>query len=781
MWKFLKSIVFIGTVLITTTLIETKAGEYAKEYWDISLLKNNLTCVEISPYGILVGQNSKQKEGNFYNGIYFSPDFGESWDKKGLKDRGINDIKTNENKIYAATENKQDGKPAGLYYSEDSGKTWKHLGRDVKANSLEIDSNYIYLGTENQGLWISNDNGKTWKNALTKGELQEDTIKRIHLEKDLVMIETSQGFWISTNKGETFTRRLNIWVKSAILGFFTIYAGTEKNGIITSNNYGETWKVLNKLNEVEVRYLKRNGNIIFAATKSIFEPYINLYYAKNPGGTWINTQLTEFEIDEIRDIATAKNITSSSVFMVSNRGIHKLKINNKLPKEPFLGKLWKEQKDTDLIGKITSFFDHEYPFLGYSLHNEPSNASDTTLNFLGQRAKEPTIYYSTHNGYDFALPYGTEVTAPADGIASYYYCPDCGYSIKIDHLNGYQTTYMHLQKDGLIASSHGQEQEVKEGDVIGKIGMTGRTTGPHLHFQIKRDLKGDGNFSYSFVDGILDPFGWKSQKIWDPWPLYRWEDIRGWHQGVESIYLWKEAWNTSEIIEVFKGNPVLLELSNISVEVSPDIKRYPLNLKLVKYGQAENKDMKYINNTAFLIEARDLAGNLIHDLENFVSLRVKLPNQLPKNILTDSLKLFHWNDKTSVWEPLDTYHNYAENTLEASTQTISLFAAFANTQKQDTYTQLKLYGTKAGDWYLEYPLVQMHNEYNDEIIYSMTGADWNTFEEPFHIDNEGVTALRYKDKTLDGREITRIKLIRVSTKGNPRKTLKYKGLRFTLK
>ena len=63
------------------------------------------------------------------------------------------------------------------------------------------------------------------------------------------------------------------------------------------------------------------------------------------------------------------------------------------------------------------------------------------------------MYYSSHDGYDYSLKYGTNILAPADGFAEYHYCNPCGNSIKINHLNGYQTTYMHLQKEGLITGA----------------------------------------------------------------------------------------------------------------------------------------------------------------------------------------------------------------------------------------------------------------------------------------------------------------------------------------
>jgi len=86
-----------------------------------------------------------------------------------------------------------------------------------------------------------------------------------------------------------------------------------------------------------------------------------------------------------------------------------------------------------------------------------------------------------HTGLDIAGPIGTPIRAAADGVVALA-SPDMvltGQTVVINHGYGLQTTYIHMSridvKDG---------QKVKQGDVIGAIGMTGRATGPHLHFGV---------------------------------------------------------------------------------------------------------------------------------------------------------------------------------------------------------------------------------------------------------------------------------------------------------
>lgn len=85
-----------------------------------------------------------------------------------------------------------------------------------------------------------------------------------------------------------------------------------------------------------------------------------------------------------------------------------------------------------------------------------------------------------HTGVDISAPYGTRVVAPADGTVIFAGQRD-GYGniVVIDHKFGIMTRYGHLWKANVQAGDH-----VSRSDVIGYIGMTGRTTGPHLHFEL---------------------------------------------------------------------------------------------------------------------------------------------------------------------------------------------------------------------------------------------------------------------------------------------------------
>lgn len=86
-----------------------------------------------------------------------------------------------------------------------------------------------------------------------------------------------------------------------------------------------------------------------------------------------------------------------------------------------------------------------------------------------------------HSGVDYAAPTGTPITSPADGKVVLTH-PDMFYSgktILIDHGYGVFSSYSHLNEINVK-----ENQIVKQGELIGKVGTTGRSTGPHLHFTV---------------------------------------------------------------------------------------------------------------------------------------------------------------------------------------------------------------------------------------------------------------------------------------------------------
>ncbi len=101
-------------------------------------------------------------------------------------------------------------------------------------------------------------------------------------------------------------------------------------------------------------------------------------------------------------------------------------------------------------------------------------------------ARSPfTLKEMFHNGLDIAAKAGTPVAAPADGLVTTAgFKGDYGYLIIIDHRNGYTTWYAHLQ-----AVKVRKGEQVKRGETIGFVGNSGKSMGPHLHYEVRLNDK----------------------------------------------------------------------------------------------------------------------------------------------------------------------------------------------------------------------------------------------------------------------------------------------------
>jgi murein DD-endopeptidase MepM/ murein hydrolase activator NlpD len=88
---------------------------------------------------------------------------------------------------------------------------------------------------------------------------------------------------------------------------------------------------------------------------------------------------------------------------------------------------------------------------------------------------------SLHKGVDITAPTGTNVRTTADGVVVQAEMVGGGYGrlVIIDHGGGFQTYYAHLSKILVRAG-----QELRRGEVIGLVGSSGRTTAPHLHYEV---------------------------------------------------------------------------------------------------------------------------------------------------------------------------------------------------------------------------------------------------------------------------------------------------------
>ena len=130
----------------------------------------------------------------------------------------------------------------------------------------------------------------------------------------------------------------------------------------------------------------------------------------------------------------------------------------------------------------------------------PLSVGDLTFisSYFGARIDPFFNHQKPHFGLDFVAPIGTKIYSTGDGIVTLSKFSRKGYGneIIIDHSFGYSTRYAHLDE---IFIKEGEK--VKRGQLIGTLGNTGRSTGPHLHYEIQYNKK-PINPIYYYADEI---------------------------------------------------------------------------------------------------------------------------------------------------------------------------------------------------------------------------------------------------------------------------------------
>ncbi len=212
-----------------------------------------------------------------------------------------------------------------------------------------------------------------------------------------------------------------------------------------------------------------NNNLYSSAIKSGIEPNIIIEFARIFGfevdfqrdirkGDWFEIFYEKFEDDNNKVRDTGKIIYAS--MFINGEEINLYNFEYKDEKEYY-----------DIKGKsITK-----------SLMKTPINGARLSSSY-GMR-KHPILGYNKmHRGTDFAAPSGTPIMASGTGVVTRArWCGGGGNCVKIRHNSTYETIYAHMKA---FAKGIKEGRKVKQGQIIGYVGSTGLSTGPHLHYEV---------------------------------------------------------------------------------------------------------------------------------------------------------------------------------------------------------------------------------------------------------------------------------------------------------
>ena len=212
-----------------------------------------------------------------------------------------------------------------------------------------------------------------------------------------------------------------------------------------------------------------SNNLYSAATEADIEPNIIIEFARIYG----------FEIDFQRDIRKGdtfeiyyeKFLDDNNIVRDTGKIIYAhMNVNNR---EINLYNF----KDKNENG----YYDISGKSIVKSLMKTPINGARLSSSF-GMR-KHPILGFNKmHRGTDFAAPMGTPIMASGSGtVTRARWCGGGGNCVKIRHNSTYETIYAHMSK---FARGIKEGRKVKQGQIIGYVGSTGMSTGPHLHYEV---------------------------------------------------------------------------------------------------------------------------------------------------------------------------------------------------------------------------------------------------------------------------------------------------------
>jgi murein DD-endopeptidase MepM/ murein hydrolase activator NlpD len=220
--------------------------------------------------------------------------------------------------------------------------------------------------------------------------------------------------------------------------------------------------------EIVVKNVIKN-NLYSSAVDVGVEPNIIVEFARIFGfevdfqrdirkGDWFEILYEQFEDDNNKVRDTGKIIYASMYVNGEEINLYNFKYKN-------------EEEYYDIKGKsITK-----------SLMKTPINGARLSSSY-GMR-KHPILGYNKmHKGTDFAAPSGTPIMASGSGtVTRARWCGGGGNCVKIKHNSTYETIYAHMKS---FAKGIKEGRKVKQGQVIGYVGSTGMSTGPHLHYEV---------------------------------------------------------------------------------------------------------------------------------------------------------------------------------------------------------------------------------------------------------------------------------------------------------
>ena len=308
-------------------------------------------------------------------------------------------------------------------------------------------------------------NNDTIEKILKKFMIRDNDIKDITIklkEKKLANIYSGRKLYLIIKKLDNKVNTL-VSLVYPVNNTTSVEIRKAQDNFIVKENILQLYK-----KEVVVKNVIKN-NLYNSAIETGVEPNIIVEFARIFGfevdfqrdirkGDWFEILYEKFEDDNNKVRETGKIIYASMFVNGEEINLYNFKFNN-----------------------VEEYYDIKGKSITKSLMKTPINGARLSSSF-GMR-KHPILGYNKmHRGTDFAAPSGTPIMASGSGtVTRARWCGGGGKCVKIKHNSTYETIYAHMKA---FAKGIKEGRKVRQGQIIGYVGSTGLSTGPHLHYEV---------------------------------------------------------------------------------------------------------------------------------------------------------------------------------------------------------------------------------------------------------------------------------------------------------
>ena len=347
--------------------------------------------------------------------------------------------------------------------------------KKIKNNYNEIINNIYFKKTANHFLNRLEPRFKKIRHQISEGETFDNILDIYQIDsKEIQNIKSKLIKKINLNKLNTNQKiHLTIDQSNNKIKEFIFQVSNKERVLLTRNEKEDNFNQ-------EILLTKLDKKIIYQENIILQSLYKSAISKKIPANTIIElARIYGFQVDFQRDIQKKDRFQIMyEIFIDENKKI--IETGNILFANLILSGEDNSLYYFDKDGSV-GHYDKNGKSVKKALMKTPINGARLSSPF-GMRKHPIDGFNKMHRGTDFAAPMGTPIMASGSGtIKKAGWCGGGGNCVVIKHNSTYQTVYAHMSK---FANGIKRGVRVKQGQTIGYVGSTGKSTGPHLHYEV---------------------------------------------------------------------------------------------------------------------------------------------------------------------------------------------------------------------------------------------------------------------------------------------------------